>query len=407
MENLKVLHISYSDTVGGATVAMYRIHHALLDMGVSSEVLVLVNDSGRKEVIAFKKGIEKFFHKVFLKFGSILVRLLQKTKFKTTRSLNLFSSGFVNYLNKSDADIVHIHWVGANAIGIKELSCLNKSIVWTMHDLWAILGSEHNNVSNDKRYKYGYLKDNRIRGYSGLDIERYIWNLKKKFWHNLNLSIVAVSSWQAKVIKESMLFQFQRVTCINNPIDIDQWFPLEKDYCRSQLGFEKDEIILLYGAFNFVVDPIKGYEKLVEALNLISDQRKIVIVYFGSDVEVSFGNFKSINYGKVYDVDKLRCLYSASDVFLMPSLQETFGQTALEAICCNLPVVAFSGTGTSDIIIHKKNGYLAKENEVSDFAAGIQWLLVNKLQGVRQTTVGKFNSNFIGSQYLELYKSII
>jgi glycosyltransferase involved in cell wall biosynthesis len=407
MRKLKVLHVSYSDHVGGASVAMFRIHRSLVDMEVNSEVFVLVNDSGKIDVISFKKGINKFLHKVILKLGNILVRLLQKTKFKTTRSLNLFSTGFVNFINKSDCDIVHLHWIGANAIGVKELSYINKTIVWTMHDLWAILGSEHNNVSNDTRYKYGYRKNNRIFGYLGLDIERYIWNLKKRYWNNLNLSIVAVSSWQTKIIQESMLFKSYPVACIHNPIDINRWFPIEKQICRSQLGFGEDEIVLLYGAFNFVVDPIKGYEKLIESLSLIPNKNDIVIAYFGSDVDVSFGEFKSINYGKIYDVDTLRSLYSASDVFLMPSLQETFGQTALEAICCNLPVVAFQGTGTSDIIIHKKNGYLARENEVSDFAMGVQWLLDNRLEAVRETAIGRFDANFIGLQYLKLYNSII
>jgi len=63
--------------------------------------------------------------------------------------------------------------------------------------------------------------------------------------------------------------------------------------------------------------------------------------------------------------------YSAADVLVVPSIQESLGQSASEAMACGTPVVAFSDTGLSDIVDHKVNGYLAKTYFEEDLARGI------------------------------------
>lgn len=59
----------------------------------------------------------------------------------------------------------------------------------------------------------------------------------------------------------------------------------------------------------------------------------------------------------------------------VPSIQETFGLVAAEALLSGTPVIAFHNTGLSDIIEHKKNGYLAKINDKDDFVNGINYIL--------------------------------
>ena len=54
------------------------------------------------------------------------------------------------------------------------------------------------------------------------------------------------------------------------------------------------------------------------------------------------------------DLKYLTEIYSASDLLVVPSLVEAFGQVALEAASCNLPTVAFNDTGLSEIIVIKK-----------------------------------------------------
>ena len=62
---------------------------------------------------------------------------------------------------------------------------------------------------------------------------------------------------------------------------------------------------------------------------------------------------------------------------IVPSKMETFGLTALEALSCGTPVVAFNKTGVSDIVKHKENGFLAEFMNEKDLANGIDWILKN------------------------------
>ena len=51
-------------------------------------------------------------------------------------------------------------------------------------------------------------------------------------------------------------------------------------------------------------------------------------------------------------------IYSAADIFLIPSRIESFGQTAAEAQSCGTPVIGFDIGGLRDIVTHNKNGFL-------------------------------------------------
>ena len=83
--------------------------------------------------------------------------------------------------------------------------------------------------------------------------------------------------------------------------------------------------------------------------------------------------------GKVDDDKILRTIYSSADVMLIPSRQDNLPNTGLEAHATGVPVIAFNTGGLSDIIDHKKNGYLADPFDVEDFAKGIVWILENKI----------------------------
>ena len=61
----------------------------------------------------------------------------------------MFSSGkpnntnIVKYINDSEADLVHLHWINAGGLSIEDISNIAKPIVWTMHDNWVFTGGCH------------------------------------------------------------------------------------------------------------------------------------------------------------------------------------------------------------------------------------------------------------------------
>ena len=55
-------------------------------------------------------------------------------------SPSILSSNWLKKINTSDADIIHLHWVQGEMLSIKEISNINKPLIWTFHDMWPFVG---------------------------------------------------------------------------------------------------------------------------------------------------------------------------------------------------------------------------------------------------------------------------
>ena len=106
-------------------------------------------------------------------------------------------------------------------------------------------------------------------------------------------------------------------------------------------------------------------------------------------------------------------IYSSADVFVNPSIQESFGQTASEAHSCGTPVVAFDSGGLKDIVTHLETGYLAIPFDTRSLANGIKWVLENDIRnlrlGINSRRKAKENWDYsiISKMHTDLYKKVI
>src|SRR5262249_21613664 len=112
--------------------------------------------------------------------------------------------------------------------------------------------------------------------------------------------------------------------------------------------------------------------------------------------------------------ERMRSLvYSAADVFVMPSVQEAFGQTALEAIACGIPVVGFTVGGIPDIVRPGVTGLLVPTLDVGALRAAIRALLQDPARRVemaancRRIAVGEYALEVQARRYIELYEMIL
>ena len=79
--------------------------------------------------------------------------------------------------------------------------------------------------------------------------------------------------------------------------------------------------------------------------------------------------------GFVAETDRLIDIYSAADVFVMPSLEDNLPQTGIEAIACGTQVAAFDVGGVPDFVLPGKSGALAPLRDSAALARAIQHLL--------------------------------
>ena len=75
---------------------------------------------------------------------------------------------------------------------------------------------------------------------------------------------------------------------------------------------------------------------------------------------------------------EIRSMLAASDVFVLPTVRESFGLAALEARCAGIPVVAMRASGVAEWITHGREGLLA--NSDADFANQVATLVTNRAQ---------------------------
>jgi glycosyltransferase involved in cell wall biosynthesis len=408
---MRIIHLSYSDIIGGAFRATYRIHQSLLKHGIHSRLWVNEKKTDDVTVENFNNKIDKVLNALrYQVINYFLVKML-KTKNKIIHSPSVLPSNWVKLINNSDADILHLHWVQDEMLSIKDISKIKKPIVWTLHDMWAFCGAEH--ITNDNRWREGYYFNNRPNYEKGFDLNCWTWNRKKKFWKT-PIQIVTPSTWLAKCVSESALMKNWPVSIIANPIDTDCWKPIDKKYARQLLNLSQDADLILFGAVGGGKNPLKGYDLLLSALEYVKDNKKIELIVFGQSKPKSQPvlGFPIRYFGHLYDDLSLSALYSAADVMVVPSRLEAFGQTALEAQACGTPVVAFNNSGLVDIIKHQETGYLANAFDLKDLARGISWVLEHSekkqlRKNSRERVLKKFSSPIVSEQYKLIYKKII
>lgn len=410
---MKILHISYSDINGGAAIAAYRLHRSLIDSGVNSAMFVVNRSSGDFTVDSYQNKYQKVLSIVKPQIVNLFLNYFLKTKNKTIHSLSYFSSKLVNKINSSDVDIVHIHWFQREMLSISDISKIKKHVVWTMHDMWAFCGAEH--YTEDFRWRDGYSKNNRPSYEKGLDINRFIWKKKIKYW-NSPIHLVSPSNWLSNFARNSKLMSKWPVSVIHNPIDTKTWKPISKKLSRELLNLPSETDLLLFGAVGGTLDFRKGFDLLENSLKLLPKDNNIQLVVFGQSKPKDPPNFPfPVHYlGHVNDDLTLRTVYSAADLFILPSRQDNLPNTGIESLSCGTPVLAFNTGGLSDIVVHEYNGYLADSFDVHDFSNGVMWLLKksnsqreNISKNARNYAVSNFDKNTISSQYIKLYKTLV
>jgi glycosyltransferase involved in cell wall biosynthesis len=408
-----VIHLNHSDITGGAARAAYRIHHALRASGADSRMWVNQAAAGDWTV----EGPSSKRDKALAMFRPQLVRPLVsalKTGNPIIHSPSILPSGWVKRINASDADLVHVHWLQGEMLSIADVGRIEKPLVWTLHDMWAFCGAEH--LASDDRWRDGYRKDNRPPHESGLDLNRWTWQRKRKHWQR-PMHIVAPSQWLSDCVRESALMRDWPVSVVPNCLDTDRWAPLDKALARELLGLPTDIPLIAFGSYSANAAPHKGFDLLQAALQQLRHEpvvRGLELVVFGqlapqSPPSLSF----PIHYtGHLRDDLSLRALFSGADVVVVPSRQEAFGQAASEAHACGTPVVVFDTGGLPDIVEHQRTGYLAKAFDTKDLAQGIAWVLAQRESGLlgkcaREKAVAQFSEHVVSAQYVSVYESAI
>lgn len=404
---MKILHVGSTDCAGGASRASYRLHKALEESGVESSMLVRRKSSHDPKVSV--SGQASIFQNILEKLTPPFERALRRWSGNPTGSMWTFGiipSRLATIINSTDADLVHLHWSGNGFLPVKTISQIRKPLVWTLHDLWPILGVGHYDDA---------IPESTTKGFS-IDWESRIESLKRKYWGGLGITAVGPSPWGIERLSRIHNRPGWLTTVIPYGLDTSVFKPRPDSGLRDELGIAPDRSVVVFGALGATSDLRKGGDLLEGVLEELA-QRNFdgdILVFGDQDsAEIRSYGFRLMRLGTVWNDARLAEIYSLGDVFLFPSREETFGQTASEALACGTPVVGFRAAGQTSVFRHKEHGYQATPFSVSDMANGVEWVIAEKRRGrlwqeeCREFALREYSLTRYASRHHDLYEKVI
>lgn len=207
-----------------------------------------------------------------------------------------------------------------------------------------------------------------LQTYSASFLEPICWHYLRWF-HNNTLATFCPSD-STRVLIEGK--GFKNVDIWRRGVDNHRFNPGKRDHeLRKSIGVGPDDILTCYAGR---LANEKNLAMLFDAWQGLADHDNCHLLVIGdgplrerlearSTPKVIFAGYR---YG-----EELASMYASSDLFVFPSLSETFGNVVLEAMASGLPVIAYDVQGPKDIVRDRQTGTLVSEISASALAAAL------------------------------------
>jgi len=202
--------------------------------------------------------------------------------------------------------------------------------------------------------------------------------------------------------------------CIPNGFDKKKFYPLNKEVCRDKLNLPKNKKII-FSLSNLIER--KGYKYSIESISRVIKKKKDILYLIGGSGPLKDKLQKQIVDSNLQDGvrlvgsipdDKLNLWMNACDLFVLPSLSESFGIVQIEALACGKPVVATKNGGSEEIITSKDYGLLCEPANPEDLAEKILIGLDKKWDKNKILNYStKFMWSKITKEIIDVYKRVL
>jgi glycosyltransferase involved in cell wall biosynthesis len=262
---------------------------------------------------------------------------------------------------------------------------------------------------------------------SGLDFwdleasERYtlglfpMLSLVQKLYLNKSPEIIAVSNWMKKLLEQN--YGIKGVNVIHNGIDHEHFSP--KKQKNAILGLDIDKPIVLFSG-RFIA--LKGINILVKAMKqVIRETKDVHFAFAGPEANMKWIRMfekegipsECYSFLGYIPHTEMPEIYSASTIFVLPSLIESFPFSVLEAMSSGAAVIASNVGGVPEMIEDEVDGLLVPPGNPEILAKKILFLLNNESESkriskkARERILGEFTSEIMSNKTEKIYKKII
>lgn len=261
----------------------------------------------------------------------------------------------LSFTDKFAPDVVVLHNLHANYIHLPMLLgyLAEKDIVTVavLHDCWFYTGKcchytvvgcikwqeRCGNCPALKKYNISWFFDKTAE---------MLADKKALFGAIPRLGVVGVSDWLTKEAQKAPVFQNAKVIQrIYNWVDTDLFIPQDTTALRAQMGLQNKQVLLCLASG---WSKAKGLDTVLRLAERLTKEQILLLVGNAPQEQLTDPQIRHIP--ATNDTKELAALYSMADVFVQPSLEETFGKVTAEALSCGTPVVCFDSTANPELV---------------------------------------------------------
>ncbi len=420
VKDMKVLHISSTDIVGGAAIAAYRLHQGLQSIGTCSQMLVAHKRSADESVIAVppqRRSIDtrlqrrlkaRYLAREIGPYHS--TRDMKRGLFSDDRTAD--SAALVNALQY--ADVYNLHWVAGFVDYRKFFGGIRpeQRVVWTLHDMNPFTGGCHytfgcNNFANlcGACPVLGSKQANDPSSRSSRRKRDAFSTLRRD-----RIAIVAPSRWMAREAASSALFGVFDIHTVPNGVNTNTFAPRDRQSARDVFGIPANMKIVMFVA-DWLQDHRKGNDLLLAAIEGLHEN--IGLLSIGRDFLNPRNDIPHFNVKGISDERLLSFVYSAADLLVCPTRQDNLPNVVLEAMACGIPVVGFEVGGMSDLVRNGQTGLLVPPEDVPALNRAISMLMADDALRARMSAenrmiaVSEYGLQRQAERYKKVYEQIL
>jgi glycosyltransferase involved in cell wall biosynthesis len=362
---MNILHIA-STIHGGASTGMSRYREAMLLAGLKSRIVVAWDTPSDDPCVAVLKT----------KPFSLLCRLARRARVELDPSSRMLDA--IKYLDSAadrrpsyelfsppfsrcgpeehpwvkEADVVNLHWVAGTVDWPRFFRKVRKPIMITLHDQQPYLGGFH------------YARDLEENPWLG-GLESRVREIKRAALRGHRVTVIGNSEWNTREAKASGFFPAgTRYHRVYYPLDTQVYAPRPKEAARAALGLSPGRRVIGFACADLNTRR-KGFDVLLAALQSLpaAVAARSCLLSFGHQPAQQIRDrvpMPWLHLGYLQTDAVKAAAYSAMDVFVVPSLAEAFGQTAIEALACGTAVIGSRTGGLTEALFGGEAGLLVE-----------------------------------------------
>lgn len=265
-------------------------------------------------------------------------------------------------LDEIDPDVVHLHLLLVYYINVEMLfewlAAHRCKVVWTLHDCWAFTGHcIYFTYAKCTQWRSGCAASTSCpqrRTYpetlAGDSSVRWSYERKKRLFTMLpaeRVQLITPSQWLAGLVKQSFLGKYD-VKVVHDTVNTDVFKPTPSDF-RERQGLEGRFLVLGVAAS---WSERKGLPVFVQLAKELDPARFAVVVVGLSKKQIKRVKAEApsiVALPRTNSMRELAEIYTACDVLLNPSAEETFGMNVAEAAACGTGAIVVEGSACAEV----------------------------------------------------------